>query len=48
MKKLLTGGLNAEDAEHLIAENETINMQNIRIGTTDNGAAGYLENFFLY
>lgn len=44
MKKLLTGGLNAEDAEHLIGENETINMQNVRIGTTDNGAAGYLEN----
>jgi hypothetical protein len=44
MKKLLTGGLNAEDAEHLIGETEAINMQNIRIGTTDNGASGYLEN----
>lgn len=44
VKKILTGGLNAEDAEHLIGESEYVNAENIRIGTTDKGGSGFIEN----
>lgn len=44
IRKYFNGLLNAEDAEHLVGANEFINAENIRFGTTDDGASGYFEN----
>jgi hypothetical protein len=43
-KKYLSGGLNTDDAPFAVGPSELINAVNLRFGTTENGAVGYLES----
>ena len=42
-KKYLNGLINADDDFAFVAPNEMVNGQNIRFGTTDDGATGRFE-----
>lgn len=42
-RKVLTGGLNADDTDFVVGESEYINAENIRWGTTDSGSIGHIE-----
>lgn len=44
VKKFFDNGIDADLAEHLVPPNSYISGNDFRIGTTDKGGAGYIEN----
>jgi len=44
IKKYFSDGLNSDLAEHLVAPTSYISGHDLRIGSTDNGGVGYVEN----